>query len=140
MNSSVLSWKPSVFPTHIIAFSLTELLVSLSIIGGLAFVAFSYFRVYLPHTYDIRARTELQNILAAEEAYYSDYEEYVSCETTTCPKLLPGIGAISDGVVVTIRANEDDFTATARHKRGSGKTFVWKNSQGTLAALTGVDE
>ena len=61
----------------------------------------------------------------AEEAYYADYNIYKGCNNTTCPGLLPGLGQLSNGVVLQINATSSGFTGTATHPSGTGQVFTW---------------
>jgi hypothetical protein len=67
----------------------------------------------------------------AEEAYFLEKEEYLSCTGDSCAQL-PGIQKLSGGVTLTVTASKTGFTGTASHPKGSGKTFTWDSAQGGM--------
>jgi hypothetical protein len=67
----------------------------------------------------------------AEEAYFLEKEEYLSCANDACAQL-PGIHKLSPGVVLSIAATKVGFTGTSSHPKGSGKTFTWDSSAGGM--------
>ena len=67
----------------------------------------------------------------AEEAYFLEEEEYLSCSGETCSQL-PGIQKLSGGVTLTVTASKTGFTGTASHPKGSGKTFTWDSALGGM--------
>ena len=113
------------------AFTLLELLISLSIIAILTAIAVPQFSEYKKRAFDMRASTDLRNVAIAEEAYFLDYESYLSCNNQNCIQL-PGIGAISRGTALQITATQTGFTGTASHPKGSGKTFTWDTNLGGM--------
>ncbi len=111
-------------------FTLIELLVVIAIIGILAAIAIPQFAEYRARGFDARARSDLRNVATAEEAYFVDNEAYVSCTQATCPGLLPGIDALSDGVTLSITADANAFTGTSEHPKGTGASFTWNSALG----------
>ena len=113
-------------------FTLIEVLVVVGIIGILAALAFSDFSELKGKGLDARAKSDLRNVANGEEAYFSQYEVYKSCDTVSCPASLPGLESISAGVTLAIVATASGFTGTATHNAGGGVTFNWNSSDGGL--------
>ncbi len=119
-------------------FTLIELLVVVAIIGILAAIAIPQFAEYRARGFDARAKSDLRNVATAEEAYFVDNEAYVTCTQETCPGMLPGITALSSGVVLNITASADgsSFTGTATHAKGTGVTCNWDSQNGGLTGCS----
>ena len=113
-------------------FTLIELLVVIAIIGILAAIAIPQFAEYRERGFDSRAKSDLRNIGTAEEAYYVDFETYVSCTGSACATSLDGIGSVSSGTNVTITGGTASFTGTAAATSGTGTTFTWNSQAGGL--------
>lgn len=111
-------------------FTLIELLVVIAIIGILAAIAIPQFAEYRQRGFDARARSDLRNVATAEEAYFVDNEQYVSCDQDSCPGTLPGVSALSKDVELSVTADTDSFTGTSTHPRGTGITFQWDSTMG----------
>jgi len=112
-------------------FTLLELLVAMTVTGVLIATAIPYFQAYRQRAFDLRAETDLRNVALAEEAYFLDAEHYLSCSQTTCTQL-PGIVALSEGVELSVTATEAAFAGTARHPKGTGRSFRWNSDGGGL--------
>ena len=112
-------------------FTLLELLVTLSIVGILSAIAIPEYRAYQQRAYDIRALGDLRTVALAEEAYFMGAEKYLSCENNSCSEL-PGVSRISKGVLLSVSADEEIFTGTSYHGKGSGKRYRWDSSNGGL--------
>ena len=112
-------------------FTLLELLVALGISSVLAAIAIPQYQHYRQRAFDARALSDLQSIALAEEAYFIDNEAYLTCENELC-LMLPGMAAISNGVTVTITAEENSFTGSATNTKGSGKIYHWDSAAGGL--------
>ena len=110
-------------------FTLIELLVTMTIIGALMTIAIPQYQEYRKRGFDLRAQSDLRNIAIAEEAYFLDWERYLSCGGSTCAGL-PGIQALSPGVTLQVTATATGFTGTATHPRGTGKVFAWDTALG----------
>lgn len=110
-------------------FTLLELLFTLVVIGILSAIVVPEFKAYRQRAFDSRAQQDARNVALAEEAYYLDNEEYLSCEQSDC-RALPGIARLSDGVNLAVEVQEDSFIVSSTHEKGSGKIFVWDSSEG----------
>ena len=112
-------------------FTLIELLVVIAIIGILAAIAIPQFAEYRQRGFDARAKSDLRNVAAAEEAYFADNEVYVDCDESDCNQL-PGIAAVSNGVTLQITSAATSFTGTSTHPKGTGVTCNWNSANGGL--------
>ena len=112
-------------------FTLIELLVVMAIVSILTAIAVPQYDAYKKRSFDLRAQTDLHNVATAEEAYFMDNEEYLSCSGDSCTEL-PGIAALSQGVQLSITAENMKFTGRASHPRGSGRVFEWNSELGGL--------
>lgn len=110
-------------------FTLIELLVTMAIIGILSAIVVPEFKSYRAKAYDARAQADARSVALSQEAYYLDNEEYLSCEQNEC-RALPGINRLSDGVTLSVEAEEDGFVISSEHEKGSGKRFIWDSSEG----------
>ena len=112
-------------------FTLIELLVVMGIVSALIAVALPRYSDYRAHAFDSRAEIDLRSVAMAEEAYFLEKEEYLSCSGETCSQL-PGIQKLSGGVTLAVTASRTGFTGTASHPKGSGKTFTWDSALGGM--------
>jgi type IV pilus assembly protein PilA len=117
-------------------FTLIELLVVIAIIGILAAIAIPQFAAYRSRGFDARAKSDLRNVATAEEAYFADSEVYKSCNQGSCPGLLPGIAAMSNGVSLAMTAAATTFTGTSKHSKGTGVTCNWNSANGGLTGCS----
>ena len=117
---------------HSRGFTLIELLVVLVIIGILSSIAIPQYNEYKKRAFDARARSDLQSVAIAEEAYFLDVERYISCADATCT-MLPGIATLSKGVRLALTGTATGFTGTSTHRQGTGRIFRWNSSAGGLA-------
>ncbi len=112
-------------------FTLIELITVVLIIGILAAIFILQSQSFRQTAFDARAKEDLTNVAHAEEAYFVDYSSYLGCANTTCTAL-PGIVSISAGVEIEVFPSAQSFTATAKHRQGSGVVFFWDNVVGGL--------
>lgn len=112
-------------------FTLIELLVVMGIVSALIAVALPRYSSYRANAFDSRAEMDLRSVAMAEEAYFLDKEEYLPCSGATCAQL-PGIERLSDGVELTIEAQEAAFIGQASHPKGSGKVYTWNSALGGM--------
>ena len=115
--------------THEDGFTLIELLTVMAIVSALFAVAVPQYAAYRRKAFDTRAQNDLRSIALAEEAYFLDNEEYLSCADTACENL-PGIAKLSKGVSLAVTATASGFSGTATHSKGSGTVFRWESELG----------
>lgn len=117
-------------------FTLMELLVVVAIIGILAAIAIPQYQSYRERSYDSVAISDLKNIMTAQEAEYSDHDEYLDCDNDDC-NALPGFH-LTDGVFATCSAaaGEGRFTCTLYHQSG-GKAFRYSSDTGLFEEEAG---
>lgn len=113
------------------AFTLLEILIVLTIVSILTAVALPQYNDYKKQAFDARSISDLRNVAISEEAYFMQTEKYLSCNGDTCT-ILPGMAAVSKGVLLSVQAEPEKFTATSSHPKGSGKTFKWDSSRGGM--------
>jgi len=116
---------------HSAGFTLIELLVVMGIVSALIAVALPRYGDYRARSFDSRAEIDLRSVAMAEEAYFLEKEEYLSCSNDTCAQL-PGVQKLSAGVVLSIAASKTGFTGTSSHPKGSGKIFKWDSAAGGM--------
>ena len=112
-------------------FTLIELLVVMGIVGALMAIAVPQYSAYKARAFDTRAQIDLRNVALAEEAYFLEAENYLSCQDASCTEL-PGIRKLSGGVTLAVTATTTGFLATSRHPSGSGRTYSWDSNEGGL--------
>lgn len=113
------------------AFTLLELMITLTIVSILVSIAIPQYTDYKRRAFDTRASVDLRNVALAEEAYYMDSESYLSCSSSACLSL-PGVGALSKGVELSINASDSSFTGESSHPGGTGKVFNWDSENGGM--------
>ena len=118
-------------------FTLIELLVSVGIMGVLAATAIPQYGDFKSRSFDARSASDLRNAATAEEAYFVDNLEYLSCASVEdCVADLPNFVA-SEGVVLAISRVEgtnvipEHFIGTSSHPAGS-RTWTWDSSDDGL--------
>jgi len=101
-------------------FTLVELLIVIAIIAILAAIAIPQFAKYKERAYVAAMNSDAHNIMAAEEAYYSQYDKYA---TGTDTNFSNGTLTLKDGTntVATINLSKnvtlldyDDLTAATQ--------------------------
>jgi len=113
------------------AFTLLELLVTLTLISILTAIAIPQYKSYRQRAFDVRALSDLRSVALAEEAYYFDNEKYLPCSGAGCTEL-PGIARISLGTEISVQVAEDEFSITASNSKGTKKLYKWESAQGGL--------
>jgi type IV pilus assembly protein PilE len=113
-------------------FTLLELMVTMAIVAILTALAVPHYQEYKQRAFDFRAEHDLYNVATAEEVYFLDREEYLSCSNDECTQL-PGIAKLSPGVEIAVAATETDFQGSASHPRGTGRVFRWDSAAGGMA-------
>jgi prepilin-type N-terminal cleavage/methylation domain-containing protein len=106
-------------------FTLIEMLICVVIIGILAAIALPHFTSVKESTFDASAKSDLRNAMTAQEAHYSDFQEYAS-DVADLAEFVPSID-------VTITVEEGDigrFVMTAQH--GLGKCWEVDSNDGVI--------
>jgi len=105
-------------------FTLIELLIVVVIIGILAAIAIPQFASTKEKAFDAAAKTDLRNLMSAQEAYFADNQTYAADVATLGTSFVE-----SDQVTVTITsASAAAYEATATHA-GSPETFCVNTDQ-----------
>jgi type IV pilus assembly protein PilA len=115
------------------AFTMIELLVTMSIVAALTAIAVPQFQSYRARAFDLRAELDLRHVAIAEEAHYLDNEEYLPCSQDECTQL-PGVTRLSKGTELAIEVLEEAFVGTSSHPKGTGKVLRWDSANGGLQA------
>ena len=100
-------------------FTLIELLIVVVIIGILAAIAIPKFANTKEKAYLATMKSDLRNLLAAQENYFADNITYTTATTSLNIQ-------VSTGVTLTItNASAQGWTATASHSATSKTCGVW---------------
>ena len=103
-------------------------MVVITIIGILAAIAIPQFSIHRQRGFDARAKTDLRNLVTAEEAYFATNETY-----TTSTAALPGFRQSSGITIGGPKATRTAFTATAKHLTGT-KIFTFDSAVGRMTS------
>jgi type II secretion system protein G len=98
-------------------FTLIELLIVVVIIGILAAIAIPKFATTKEKAYMATMKTDLRNLVTAQEAYFSDNQSFTSDQTA-----LNYSPSTNVTVTVTAAAGVPDWSATAVHSLVPTKT------------------
>lgn len=101
------------------AFTLVELLIVIAIIAILAAIAIPQFSKYKQRAYVAAMMSDAHNIIAAEEAYYSQYDKYATGDKTNFNNGVLQLKDDAGNVVASINLTKnvtllsyDDYTPT----------------------------
>lgn len=118
-------------------FTLIELLIVVVIIGILAAIAIPQFSSTKEKAYDSAAKSDLRNIMTAEEAYFATSQTYTSPTFSGVGGTadLDGDGTIdvslSEGITASVTLGSTaGFNATASHQQSSN-TFCISTTTGS---------
>lgn len=116
-------------------FTLIELLAAMSILGILSAIATQQYSEYRVRAFDARAESSCRDSIVAEEAYFTDHDQYTACTAATCGTVLPGL-VLSDGVELAANINSDasEFDLDSTHPRGSFR-YQYQSAGGTFAEI-----
>jgi type IV pilus assembly protein PilA len=119
-------------------FSLIELLVVIAIIGILSTIAMPQYSEYKKRAYDSAAKSDIRNIIIAQEGFFIDNSRYTDSLTE-----LYGFKA-SNGVKITLKVASNESTeaqtwqATVNHPQGTAnKKFCYNSELDTSIRETG---
>lgn len=106
-------------------FTLVELVMTCAIIGVLAAIAIPQYNLYRAKSFDAEADVTLRRIATAEEAYFMNSSNYISCDQTDCGLYFPEVRGIPSTVNLQFNCTPVSCNATASHTRGTGKVYSW---------------
>jgi type IV pilus assembly protein PilA len=106
-------------------FTLIELLIVVVIIGILAAIAIPKFAATKSKAYTASMKTDLRNLVTAEEAYFSDNTTY----TSTSASLVASFHASAGNAITFVSANGTGWSATATN------TFVPASATGHICGV-----
>ena len=116
-------------------FTLIELLIVVVIIGILAAIAIPKFANTKSKAYITAMKSDLRNMVTAEEAFFSDSSKYSTDLTAINFKQSTGVG------VPAVAVGAGFWSATVTHTQLTGKTCgIAVNTVNTLVATAGDGE
>ncbi len=103
-------------------FTLIELMITIAIIGVLATIAIPMFSSYKLKTFNASAKSDLGNIMIAEEAHYTKNQTYIAFKPLagyqqTIPNL-PGARVSKNVCAKVSNASNSNFTVQTEHFNG----------------------
>ena len=120
---------------HSHGFTLIELLIVVVIIGILAAIAIPKFANTKSKAYVTAMKSDLRNLVTAEEAFFSDSSKYSTSLTAINFKQSTGVG------VPVIAVGAGFWSATVTHTQLTAKTCgIAVNTVNTLVATAGDGE
>ena len=122
-------------------FTLIELLIVVVIIGILAAIAIPQFASTKEKAFDAAAKSDLRNLMTAEEAYFSDFQAYTAKTVTAGGTVdLDGDGntdfSASQSVALAVTAYTDGYQITSKHS-SSSKTWCINSSSSSASGKIG---
>ena len=113
-------------------FTLIELLIVVVIIGILAAIAIPKFANTKEKAYLASMKSDLRNLITAEEAYFADSVKYTN-NLGTLYALTSGVG-VAPGAPLAITVTADGFTASVGHSTTLKSCAVYVGSQSLAPA------
>ena len=114
-------------------FTLIELLVVIAVIGILASIAITQYNSYRSRSFNARALSDLRNIMSAQEAYFTDNEEYLDSLTN-----LTGFETESPSVTAILNATPTSWSGSSYHPLGTS-TYCYDSVSGEgIVTVEGV--
>jgi len=110
-------------------FTLIELLVVIAIIGILAAIAIPQFAAYRRRAYESDVKANLKNAATAQEAYFVDYNTYLSGALGSGT---PTGYNMSTDVTMNSAAGTNTFTLTGTHANCSGQNWTYTSVSGAI--------
>ena len=113
-------------------FTLIELMIVIAIIGILAAIAIPQFSAYRKRSYNAGAQADARNLATAQEAYYVDYNTYLTSLSALTGASYAFIQ--TQNVIVGVTGNSQNYTITAFHNSGD-KTYSLSGPGGTIGEM-----
>ncbi len=103
------------------AFTLIELLVVVSIILVIATIAIPQYALYKKGSHNKMARSDLRNLVTAQEATFIDQDLYVSCSNSNCnhPTVTGFQLSRNVSVICEVVENGESYSCESRHQGGT---------------------
>ena len=101
-------------------FTLIELLIVVVIIGILAAIAIPKFASTKSKAYTAAMKTDLRNLVTAEEGYFSDYQAFTN--NLTGLNFSPSLNVNINAGTITVDPNNAGWKSTATHNLVPNKT------------------
>ena len=118
-------------------FTLIELLIVVVIIGILAAIAIPKFANTKTKAYTAAMKSDLRNLVTAEESFFSDSAHYIVYGDTTKLKFKPSTGVSTPNVVV----GTGYWSATVTHQQIQNFSCgIGVNTQNTIVPTAGDGE
>ncbi len=113
-------------------FTLIELMTVVSILSILSAIAFRQLSAYQGRAFDARAVHDLRMAAVAEEAYFSENEEYAPCSDSECEHTFSRF-SLSEGTRITLSISDtrDAYVIEAYHPKGN-KRYHFDSDSGSL--------
>ncbi len=111
-------------------FTLIELLIVVVIIGILAAIAIPQFASTKEKAFDAAAKSDIRNMMTAEEAYFADNQTYSQASDVASGNAF----TTSTGVVISAAGSASGYAITASHQSSSNTFHV---TVGTGSSLDG---
>src|ERR687886_1547030 len=103
-------------------FTLIELLIVVVIIGILAAIAIPKFASTKAKAYIAAMKTDLRNLVTAEEGYFSDYQAFTNNTGATGLNFSPSLNVNINAGTITVDPNNAGWKSTATHNLVPNKT------------------
>ncbi len=116
-------------PSNERGFTLIELMIVIAIIGILAAIAIPQFSAYRKRSYNSAAKSDLRNLATAQEAYYTDYNTYLTSLSALTGSSYAFVQ--SKSVEVGVTGGSKSYTITAFHSSGD-KTYSLSGPGGSI--------
>jgi type IV pilus assembly protein PilA len=116
-------------------FTLIELMIVIAVIGILAAIAVPQLTAYRKSANDSAALSQLKDMAAAEEAYFSANGSYTTSLTDLENygfKRMVGVNRTRELIDQNGNASTTAYRLTASHPSGTGKSFVYQSDNGGL--------
>ncbi|MCS6961463.1 MAG: type II secretion system GspH family protein [Deltaproteobacteria bacterium] len=110
-------------------FTLLELLVSMTIISVLLMLVLPDMAKFRKRSMDISAQNFARSIALKLEDYFVENLSYFSCTNSSCNSYIAPMQVPQD-IEVKVDARESSYVIRTKHRRGTGKEFVFDSEQG----------